>query len=516
MTSHDDVALPTRRDIAVSITGLSKTFGENTVLSGVNLELEAGRVHGLIGENGSGKSTLIKCLSGVYQPDAASEITWSKGGSGRRCVVVHQDLGLVPGLTVEENMAFGLGFEQSRFGRIKWRKHRARVVAILEKYQVPLDPRSNIDTLSMAQRTLLAMARALTNSDSMQMLILDEPTAALPLRERGLVVDVAASLARQGLAVLYVSHHLDEVVALADAITVLRAGSLVTTRPKAGLTVDDLVRLMSGEGHGAESRVQRTIEASVVLQMSGVSTALLRSVDLQVRAGEIVGLVGAPDSGASDLCELAAGIMRSTGGAVTFKGNPIKGHDPLQAVRNGILLVPSDRKRRGIVGDLSVRENLALTKLRGRRLLAPLTKRSEKAQTDTMLTALDVRPRDPEMLVGQLSGGNQQKVVIGRCLAAEPELLILENPTQGVDPTARMHIRRLIREAAERGIAVLLADVDEAEIMAVADRVLEIDDGVIAPVTTATGNQIEDRQTAVNRSLTTAAVTVPTEESVSS
>ncbi|MEU6537148.1 ATP-binding cassette domain-containing protein [Streptomyces sp. NPDC047000] len=466
----------------VALRGLTKTFGDQKALDAVGLVLHRGEVTALIGENGSGKSTLIKCLTGVYAPDGRGQLEWASAAGSAGCVVVHQDLGLIPGLTVAENFGVGVGFS-TRLGRISWRRQNRRVQQVLDDAGLAIDARTRVEELTLAQQTVVAIARALGAAESeVSLVILDEPTAALPLEERAQVLDTVRSLRERGIAVLYVSHHLDEIAEIGDRVVVLRAGRVAHDLPnrtadgRAAFDPHQLMALMSGELKVRHAGGAVAEEADVALVVSGLETDLLRGVGFRLRHGEVLGLVGAPDSGAGDLCQALAGLVRYRGTVEVADQRLVPG-SVTDSVRRGVYLVPGDRRGKGIIGALDVTENIRLASLRRHFLLAPVSRRQERAEVGAAMDAMDIRPRDPRRKVGMLSGGNQQKVVLARALAQRPTVLVLENPTQGVDPAARLQIRAAIQEAAAAGLAVVVSDVDEAEVAAVAHRVLRVDSG---------------------------------------
>lgn len=452
-------------------------FGDQRALDRVDLVLREGIVTALIGENGSGKSTLIKCLTGVYTPDGRDQLNWMNGADSHSCVVVHQDVGLIPGLTVAENFGIGIGFSRGIFGQIAWRRHNRRVADLLAAGEIDVDPTEKIDDLSVAQKTTVAIARALASADEkVRLVILDEPTAALPSSQRSEVLATVRRLASQGIAVLYVSHHLDEIIDIADQVVILKAGVVAHSIEKTpDLDAETLLTMMSGplQLH-ATGDISRSDE--VVLEADGFTTELLQGVNFTLHRGEILGIAGSLDSGGGDICRGLAGLLGYSG-ELRMGGEVLRRQSIRQSIRRGIYLVPSDRRKEGIIADLTVAENLGIAAMRRSFILAPLSKSRLKAAVAETMERMDVRPRDPDRKLGMLSGGNQQKVVIARSLDQRPVILILENPTQGVDPNARLQIRHHIRLAAAAGVSIIVSDSDEAEVFAIADRVLHIEEG---------------------------------------
>ncbi|CAG7619500.1 sugar ABC transporter ATP-binding protein [Leucobacter soli] len=463
----------------VELRGLTKSFGDQRALDEVELTLRHGQVTALIGENGSGKSTLIKCLTGVYQPDGGSQLQWGEGIGPENVVVVHQDLGMIPGLTIAENFGVGVGFLRTALGRVKWRKHNARVQDFLYNAGLDVDARTLIEDLTLAEQTIIAIERALFRAKGeVSLVILDEPTAALPINERTQVLETVRGLRKSGLAILYVSHHLDEIVDIGDRVVVLRAGQVIHDEPVADKSAIDLLTLMSGEQHAMSPESTTAAGTEDFLSVRGLRTAQLGGIDFDARKGEILGIVGALDSGTGDVCQAIAGGLRYRGEVRLAEKRLVPG-SIRDRLRNKIFLVPSDRRGKGIIGDLDIVENIEIAEQRRHFPLALISRRGERDRVADAMEIFDIRPRDPRRKVGMLSGGNQQKVVLARCLAQRPSLMVLENPTQGVDPAARMQIRAAIRDAASNGVTVVLTDVDESEIAAVATRMLRLDSGVI-------------------------------------
>jgi ribose transport system ATP-binding protein len=462
----------------VTLKGLTKTFGDQRALDAVDLTLRHGEVTALIGENGSGKSTLIKCLTGVYQPDGRGQLDWTDGTSDG-CVVVHQDLGLITGLTVAENFGVGLGFAQGRFGQIAWKRQNAAVQEVLDAARIDVSATARIENLTLAQQTVVAIARALHESQTkVSLIILDEPTAALPFDEREQVLDTVRTLRERGIAILYVSHHLDEIAEIGDRVIVLRAGVLEHDRVNTGLTAPDLLTMMSGELEIASNTAAADQDAEVVLSVDHLGTNLLRGITFELRRGEILGILGALDSGAGQVCRAIAGTIGYTG-TISVEGATLRPGSVTDRVHHRIFMVPSDRRAHGIIGTLDVTDNIRLASLRRGSMLAPVSRKAARREVADAMETLDIRPRDPSRKVAMLSGGNQQKVVLARALAQDPTVMVLENPTQGVDPAARLQIRAAIRAAAARGLTVVVSDVDEAEIVAIAHRVIRLDSGVV-------------------------------------
>jgi ribose transport system ATP-binding protein len=460
----------------VRIRGLSKRFGGTVALAGADLDVHPGSVLALLGPNGAGKSTLIKILAGVHHADAG-QITVAGEPLGsptatRNMSFIHQDLGLVEWMTVAENIALTTGYGR-RAGLISWRRTRARCVEALGIVAAHLDPDTPVSGLAPADRSLVAIARAL--AAHARLIVLDEPTARLPAADCARLFRVLHDLRDRGHAVLYVSHRLDEVYRVAGLFAVLRDGRVVSHGRLAGHSPARLVRDIVGEAD--EPAVHRPATtppgAAPVLTLDGVRTARAGPVRFELAAGEVLGLVGLSEAGHTDLGRALAGARPLLGGRVLLHGRPYRPRTVAEAVALGVGLVPGDRLREGCLAELTVRENLLANPRAGggpaARWIGP---RGERVRAAALMDRFSVRPRDSETPIATLSGGNQQKVMIGRWLRTDLRLLILEEPTASVDVGAKAAIHRLLNEALEAGLAVLLLSTDFEEVASVCRRTL--------------------------------------------
>ncbi|MGV9378149.1 sugar ABC transporter ATP-binding protein [Nonomuraea sp. NPDC003707] len=467
-------------DPLVRIRGLRKSFGGIHALCGVDLDLRRGDVLALLGANGAGKSTLIKILAGVHHADGGEVVVaghpLGSQAASAGMAFIHQDLGLVEWMTVAENIALGRGYAR-RGGLISWRAVRRRCVDALRIVAARLDPDEPIAHLTRAERSLVAIARALATHA--RIIVLDEPTASLPAAECERLFDVLRTLRDRGHGILYVSHRLDEVYRIADRVAVLRDGHLVSQGPLAGRDPADLVREIVGrEERARRRRVRRPGE--VLLSLDGVRAGRAGPVGFDLRSGEALGLVGLTGAGHADLGRALAGAYPMAAGRVLLGGGPYRPASVAAAVGAGVGFVSGDRQEEGAAADLSVRENLlANPGARGRSPLSPLSPRRERAETAAIVERLRVRPADPETPFAALSGGNQQKVLIGRWLGARRRLLILEEPTAGVDVGAKPEILRLLDEALAAGAAALLVSADFEEAANLCDRALVFARGAV-------------------------------------
>jgi ribose transport system ATP-binding protein len=491
--SGPEASVPAR----LRVSGVSVTFGRNRVLRDVSLDVAPGEIHALIGQNGSGKSTLAKVLTGLYVPDPGASV--EVDGAALRLpvrpldaraagvAVVHQSLGLVPEMTVLENMRVGR-LAAGRFSRrIRWARERALAAEVFDRLDrhVPLD--AIVASLSEEDRASVAIARALQDAtEGSGLIIFDESTRALSRRSLEHFYEVLESVIEGGTSALLITHRLEEVIDVADKVTVLRDGALVESGVTvAGLNESDLAQLMlgrvlrqiaSGGGHS------RPDEAPVA-DLAGVRSARLAGVDFRIAPGEIVGVTGLADSGYEGVAYLLAGAEPADSGLLTVAGAAVDLDrlTPAAALDAGIALVPGDREHAGLAMDLSVAENAAIprTSAHGPRF-TPISRRAELAELQPLLDQLQLRPRAPGTIVGKLSGGNQQKVVLAKWLARAPKLLVLHEPTQAVDVGAREIIVTAVKDAAATGCGVLVASGDENELSMLCDRVLIFRDGVVA------------------------------------
>lgn len=483
-------------DILVRLSGLTKSFGSTRALDGAELVLRQGTIHALVGGNGSGKSTAIKILAGVYTADSGtiqvddaewSVATWS-AAAGRRAGLrfVHQDLGLFDSLSIAENFALDSGYPTSRLGSVRWRHLERRVAGLLERFEIAADPSAPVGSLRPAQRTMVAIARALQDPESDRaVLVLDEPTATLPAHESELLLAAIRRRAALGQTILMVSHRMQEMLATADDFTVFRDGRTVATLVSAEPTEHQLISLMTGQQ--IASPVEHTSAARPVsggdaaLLITDLAGGPLRGVSLTVAPGEIVGVTGLVGSGRSSLLRTVFGIHAPSAGGIAICGRQQRGTEDVQArMAQGVAYVAEDRLGESSFPDLTLRENLSASVLRrfwGPRGMATTAERDSAAD---LVRQHRVKAGSVESAFSSLSGGNQQKAILARWLRREPRLLLLDEPTQGVDIMSRGDIYRTIRRSAAAGCGVVVASSDFVELSAVCDRVVVLADGRIA------------------------------------
>lgn len=474
----------------LALRNLSKSFGGTQALRGVDLDVLPGEVHGLLGENGSGKSTLIKTLAGFHEPDSGELLVDGRPvrlplstGQFRQLGMsfVHQDLGLVDSLSVLENLRVAeIASSRSRFG-ISWRNERARARATFDRYGVTLDPSATIASLKPVERALLAIVRAIEEirsaGPSRGLLILDEPTVFLPREGVERLFSLIRAAATSGTAVLFVSHDLDEVREITDRVTVLRDGALVGTVLTAETSETRFVEMIIGRQLAHLGDVQHADFSGkrVGVAIDGLTGGSVRDIAFEMHDGEVVGLTGLVGSGFQEVPHLLYGARRATAGVLTIRDVPIDltRLRPVGAIEAGLALIPADRKTDGSVSSLPVDENIALPVLDRYFNGVALDRWRMRRETGKLMGEFDVRPNDPSLPYGALSGGNQQKALLAKWFQTEPRLLLLDEPTQGVDVGARQQIYELIRTAArERGVHVLCASSDYEQLASLCDRVI--------------------------------------------
>jgi len=482
---------------ALVVRALSKSFGAQHALSAVDLTVRRGEVHALLGENGSGKSTLIKILAGFYTADAGE--VWRSGtpvplplppGGFRRWGMefVHQDLALIPSLSVAENLLIG-HLAASAGGWYLSRRALARhATRILANHQIHLDPDASIDSLSPVERALVAIIRALYGIEEASstlgggLLVLDEPTVFLPRRDIERLFKLVRRVVAGGGSVLFVSHDLDEVMELTDSVTVLRDGCVAGERRTADVSTADLVELIIGHQlPPAASTPRDAVAASARLAADRISGRVVRGIDLAIHEGEILGLTGLVGSGFEELPYMLYGAGPPASGKITVDGRSIQlsSMSPGHALALGMALLPADRRKDGSIGSLSVTDNITMARLELFSRMGRLVRRRMTADTRRLMDSFDVRPRDPDTTYGNLSGGNQQKALLAKWLARAPRLLLVHEPTQGVDVGAREQIFDVMRDAARAGTAILCASSDYEQLAILSHRVLVFGRGQI-------------------------------------
>jgi len=472
----------------VEMTGIGIAFPGVQALDGVDFRLHAGEVHALLGENGAGKSTLIKALTGVYAIDEGrilidgQDHAFARPAEAQRAGIstVYQEVNLCTNLTVAENIL--LGREPRRFGRIDGRAMRLRSKDLLDRLQLPIDPGSTLGSHPIAVQQLVAIARAV--EVDAKVLILDEPTSSLDAGEVKQLFRVIRELRDAGTAILFVSHFLGQVFEISDRMTILRNGRLVGEYLTSELTQLDLVSKMIGRDLAVLEQIDRAIEgrsvsdnATPVLRAVGLGRSrAIEPVDLDIHAGEVVGLAGLLGSGRTELARLLFGADHADTGELLVDGKEVSTRSPQGAIGRHIAFCSENRTAEGVVGDLSIRDNLILALQASRGWLRPIPAKTKDELVERYVKALDIRPKDPDTLMRNLSGGNQQKVLLARWLLTNPRLLILDEPTRGIDVGAKAQIQKLVADLSAEGMCVLFISAELEEVLRISDRVVVLRD----------------------------------------
>src|SRR5471032_3364240 len=471
----------------LQLSSVTKSFGAVRALKGVSFDLQAGEVHALLGENGAGKSTLIKIITGAHQPDGG-EITIngerveklspaSTHKLGIACI--YQQPALFPDLTVAENI--GLRLERAKnFSRVDWNSRREQAEKLLQRIGAEISPEAEVRSLSMPEQQLVEIACAL--GAGARIVIMDEPTASLTQKETHLLFAVVRELRKSGVGVIYISHRLEEIFQLADRVTVLRDGESVGTNRVDEMNESSLIKLMVGREVSAIYPPSESEPGETVLALKNLSCAAggVKNVALEIRAGEILGMAGLVGAGRTELARILFGITPADAGEIILNGNTIKIHSPQDAVAHGIAYVPEDRRRHGVILELPIAQNMTMAI--HRRIFPGTWLRfgAEKQLALEFIRDLGIKTSGPDAPGNSLSGGNQQKVSLARWLATKPKILILDEPTQGVDVGAKSEIHKIIRALAKDGLTVLMISSDLPEILGMSDRIAVMRGGTIA------------------------------------
>jgi rhamnose transport system ATP-binding protein len=477
--------------VLLDAIAISKSFDGVRALRAVSFDLLPGEVHALVGENGAGKSTLIRIVTGAETPDSGTIVVAGQtmarldpaGARALGIAAIYQHPVLFPDLTVAENVALPVeGGHLLR--RVDWPERRRRATEIFDEIGAAIDPRRRAATLSMPERQLVEIAKAI--AANARVLIMDEPTASLADREVDRLLEVVKRLRARGAGIVYISHKLDEVFALADRVTVLRDGESIATRTRDAIDRRELVQLMVGRELAAMYPKRPVPLGEPALELRNLSNRErgLSGISLAVRRGEIVGVAGLVGSGRTELAETIFGLTPADGGEIVVNGVRASLESPAAAMRLGLAYVPEDRQQHGVIAEMSVAANTTLNHLRAVSTGGLIDVKEEQRVAAMYVDQLRIKTPSVNAAVGGLSGGNQQKVALARWLSIDPAVLLLDEPTQGIDIGAKAEIHELIERLAERGIAILMISSDLPELLAMADRVAVMRRGALAGVLT--------------------------------
>lgn len=471
---------------ALELSNVTKSFGGAPALRGVSFELQPGEIHALLGENGAGKSTLIKIITGAHRPDsgemrvAGQKVENLTPASARRLGIacVYQQPALFPDLTVAENIAIRLE-SLGIFGRVHWRERNARAARLLDRIGAEISPEREIRELSMPEQQLVEFACAI--GSGARIVIMDEPTASLTQKEQRLLFSIARELRQNGVGVIYISHRLEEIFALADRVTVLRDGQTVGCNRIDDLNETQLIQQMVGREISQIYPEREGSIGEVALSVSNLRCAAggLENISFELRAGEVVGVAGLVGAGRTELARALFGITPADEGEIKIGAVPAVIASPEKAIASGIAYLPEDRRRHGVVLEMPLTTNVTMA---SHRVLFPggwIRIGAERETTLQFIRELGIRTTGPDAVAGSLSGGNQQKVSLARWLATQPKILILDEPTQGVDVGAKSEIHKIIRQLTARGMAALMISSDLSEVIGMSDRVLVMRHGRI-------------------------------------
>ena len=475
-----------QNDAILTMRGITKTFPGTIALNKVDFTLRKGEIHALMGENGAGKSTLIKVLTGVYEKDEGS--IWVVGGEAEAHIhspqdaqnigisTVYQEITLCPNLTVAENMFIGRTSGQT----VNWKEYESRATAILDNLGIPARAKQQLGSCSLAVQQMVAIGRAVDMQ--CKVLILDEPTSSLDDKEVAMLFKLMRELKGRGVGIIFVTHFLEQVYEVCDRITVLRNGELVGEYAIEDLPQVELVAKMMGKDLNDLESLEQVGHKSagadeVVYEAEGLSSSEARPFNFKIRRGEVNGFTGLLGSGRSESVRAIFGADRVTGGKVRVKGKDVKITNPREAMKNGIGYLPEDRKRDGIIADLSVRENiiLALQVMKG--FFHPMSKAQMRQFADEYIKALQIKTASQDTPIKSLSGGNQQKVILARWLLTHPDYLILDEPTRGIDVGAKSEIYHLMNELAAEGKSIIMISSEMTEILRMSDRIVVMCEG---------------------------------------
>ena len=469
----------------IEMRGINKAFGGNAVLKDAGFVLDHGEIHALMGENGAGKSTLMKILTGVYTRDAGTvivdgqEVHYKNLQEAEKAgiVFIHQELNVMFDLTVEENMFMGKEIKNA-FGVCNKKAMRAEVRNVLERLGVEIDPGRRMNELSIGQQQMIEIAKALMLDA--KVIIMDEPTTALTTKETEVLFQVVRGLKEKGVSIVYISHRMEEIFELCDRITVLRDGSYIGTAKVSDLTMNDVVKMMIGREIGERYPSRNTEIGDIIFEVRNLSCGnVFQDVNFQVRAGEVLGVSGLMGAGRTEIMQAIFGNMPNVSGTILLNGKEIKNKTPEQAKKNGIGFITEDRKVQGLLLEDSILKNISIANLDKISKNGILQKKAEDDLIRRGIEELHIKCFGPEHACINLSGGNQQKVVFAKWMYTEPKVLILDEPTKGVDIGAKKEIYNIINDLAAKGVAIIMVSSELPEILGMSDRIMVVREGEV-------------------------------------
>jgi ABC-type sugar transport system ATPase subunit len=470
---------------ALQLQKIVKTFPGVRALDGVDFTVQPGEVHALLGENGAGKSTLMKVLAGMYQPDegriliAGQQVAMTNPieAKAQGVVLIHQELSLVPEMSAAENIYLG-ELPRRSLGRVDWKTLESRSNAILQRLRCNFDARATVANLSIANQQMVEIARALTVDA--RVVVFDEPTASLTDAEKVVLFDIINDLRDQGVGIVYISHRMDEIFTLSDRITVLRDGSYRGTLVTADTNEDEVTRLMIGRSLDLSRNDAAVSTGEIMLQVTGLTCpGLFEDVSFSLRAGEVLGFYGLVGAGRTEIAETLFGLRQPSAGEIHVDGASVRIRNPREAISLGISLVPENRKEQGLVLQMNCRDNMTLPQIAGLTRGPFVSQQAELAIFDDYRDRLAIKTPGWRQSAGVLSGGNQQKIVIGKWLAMQPRVLIVDEPTRGIDVGSKAEIHNLLRNLAAQGYAIIVISSEMPEVLRLSDRILAMYHGKI-------------------------------------
>lgn len=470
----------------IVMKGIKKAFYKHQVLDGVDFEVEPGEVHALMGENGAGKSTLMKILTGIYKRDEGSVIVNGKEVHYKNpkeaeqdgIAVIHQELNVIPTLSVSENIFLGREKTRGKTGIIRKKEMEEEAEKYLDQLGVTLSPHETVGQLSIGKQQIVEIAKAL--SLNARCLIMDEPTAALTEKEIAILFDIIRSLKEKGVSIVYISHRMEEIFTICDRISILRDGQFIGTKQISETNFDEVVQMMVGREIGERFPERHISIGEERLRVEKLSyPGICENVSFSVKAGEILGVAGLMGAGRSEIMEILFGSRKKKSGEIFINGQNVNISSPRQAIEHGIAFITEDRKQKGLILQMNVRENLTLPTTKKVTRAGVIQSKKEQHFVENLIKQLRIKTSSPELEVKSLSGGNQQKVVFGKWLGTSPSILILDEPTRGVDVGAKKEIYEIMNELTRNGVAIVMISSELPEVLGMSDRIMVVHEGKV-------------------------------------